>query len=202
VFTGIVEERGEVVAVEPVPEGTRLTVSGPLVTSDAKHGDSIAVNGVCLTVVDTTDGTFTVDVVHETLRRSSLAKAAPGDLVNLERAMAVGDRLGGHIVQGHVDGTGTLISRDDSGLTTFSMPRVLAKYLVAKGSITVDGVSLTVVAAGDARFSVALIPTTLSLTTLGVRQPGDVVNLEVDVLAKYVERLIATGGVLAEDPRS
>ena len=189
-FTGIVEERGEIVAVEQAAESARLTLSGPLVTSDAKHGDSIAVNGVCLTVVGTTGGTFTVDVVHETLRRSSLAGVRAGDAVNLERAMALGDRLGGHIVQGHVDGTAVLTERADSGLTTFSMPAELAKYVVEKGSITVDGVSLTVVEAGTDRFSVALIPSTLELTTLGLCQPGAVVNLEVDVLAKYVERLV------------
>lgn len=189
-FTGIVEERGEIVAVEQAAESARLTLSGPLVTSDAKHGDSIAVNGVCLTVVGITGGTFTVDVVHETLRRSSLASVRAADAVNLERAMALGDRLGGHIVQGHVDGTAVLTERADSGLTTFSMPAELAKYVVEKGSITVDGVSLTVVEAGADRFSVALIPATLELTTLGLCQPGAVVNLEVDVLAKYVERLV------------
>lgn len=188
-FTGIVEERGRIVAVEPLPDAARLTVAGPLVTSDAKHGDSIAVNGVCLTVVDVADGAFTVDVVHETLLRSSLAKAQAGDQVNLERAMALGDRLGGHIVQGHVDGTGAFVARADDGLTTFELPADLAKYVVEKGSIAVDGVSLTVASVGAGRFSVALIPTTLSLTTLGLRQPGDAVNLEVDVLAKYVERL-------------
>ncbi|MCE7010627.1 riboflavin synthase [Kibdelosporangium philippinense] len=188
-FTGIVEERGQIVAVEPLPDAARLTVAGPLVTSDAKHGDSISVNGVCLTVVDVSGGAFTVDVVHETLLRSSLAKAHEGDQVNLERAMALGDRLGGHIVQGHVDGTGVFVSRADDGLTTFELPADLAKYVVEKGSIAVDGVSLTVASVADDRFSVALIPTTLSLTTLGLRQPGDVVNLEVDVLAKYVERL-------------
>src|ERR1043165_3132472 len=188
-FTGIVEERGRIVAVDPLPEAARLTVAGPLVTSDAKHGDSIAVSGVCLTVVDVSEGAFTVDVVHETLLRSSLAKAQAGDEVNLERAMALGDRLGGHIVQGHVDGTGAFVARDGDGLTTFDLPADLAKYVVEKGSIAVDGVSLTVAAVRGDQFSVALIPTTLSLTTLGLRKPGDAVNLEVDVLAKYVERL-------------
>jgi len=189
VFTGIVEERGEIASVRPGSGATRLTVSGPLVAADAAHGDSISVNGVCLTVVDVSDSTFTVDVVDETLRRSNLAEARAGDPVNLERAMALGDRLGGHIVQGHVDGTGVLRSRDAAGVTCFGMPGGLAKYVVEKGSITVDGVSLTVVVAGDDHFEVALIPTTLELTTLGLRQPGDEVNLEVDVLAKYVERL-------------
>jgi riboflavin synthase len=189
VFTGIVEERGEIVAVEQLPNAARLTVAGPLVTTDAKHGDSIAVNGVCLTVVDVAGGRFTVDVVQETLHRSSLAKVHAGDRVNLERAMAAGARLGGHIMQGHVDGTGVWLSRDESGLTRFALPARLARYVVEKGSIAVDGVSLTVVEAGDEHFSVALIPTTLAVTTLGDREAGDLVNLEVDVLAKYVERL-------------
>ena len=188
-FTGIVEERGEIVDVQQVPNAARLTVAGAVVTADAKHGDSIAVSGVCLTVVDVTGGRFTVDVVNETLQRSSLAKVHVGDRVNLERAMAVGERLGGHIMQGHVDGTGVFLSRDDVGLTRFAMPERLAKYVVEKGSIAVDGVSLTVVEAGADHFSVALIPTTLALTTLGDREAGDLVNLEVDVLAKYVERL-------------
>ena len=188
-FTGIVEERGEVVDVEQVPNAARLTVAGPVVAADAKHGDSIAVNGVCLTVVAVAGGRFTVDVVNETLERSSLDKVHAGDRVNLERAMAVGERLGGHIMQGHVDGTGVFLSRDAVGLTRFAMPERLAKYVVEKGSIAVDGVSLTVVEAGADHFAVALIPTTLSLTTLGEREPGDQVNLEVDVLAKYVERL-------------
>jgi riboflavin synthase len=190
-FTGIVEERGEVVDVEQQPNAARLTVAGPLVASDAQHGDSIAVSGVCLTVVEVAGGRFTVDVVNETLQRSSLAKVHAGDRVNLERARSVGDRLGGHIMQGHVDGTGVFLSRDDAGLTRFGLPQRLARYVVEKGSIAVDGVSLTVVDAGDDFFSVALIPTTLELTTLGERERGDLVNLEVDVLAKYVERLAA-----------
>ncbi|AHH96150.1 riboflavin synthase [Kutzneria viridogrisea] len=188
-FTGIVEELGEIVAVEQLPNAARLTVRGPLVTSDARHGDSISVNGVCLTVVTSGEGQFTTDVVNETLQRSSLDKIHEGDRVNLERAMAAGQRLGGHIVQGHVDGVGVFLSRDEVGLTRFGIPARLSRYLVEKGSITVDGVSLTVVEAGEDFFSVALIPTTLELTTLGRREPGDLVNLEVDVLAKYVERL-------------
>ncbi|GAA4618311.1 riboflavin synthase [Saccharopolyspora hordei] len=190
-FTGIVEELGTVEAVEPLDDGSRLTINGPLVTEDAEHGDSIAVNGVCLTVVTVEDGRFTVDVVAETLRRSSLENVAPGDRVNLERAMALGDRLGGHIVQGHVDGTAVLRGTGDDGLTRFDLPQRLSRYLVEKGSITVDGVSLTVVEAGESSFSVALIPTTRELTTLGRRVPGDEVNIEVDVLAKHLERLAA-----------
>ncbi|MFC7343794.1 riboflavin synthase [Saccharopolyspora griseoalba] len=192
-FTGIVEELGTVRAVEPLEDGARLTIAGPVVTGDAKHGDSIAVNGVCLTVVTAAEGEFTVDVVAESLRRSSLKQVAAGERVNLERAMALGDRLGGHIVQGHVDGTGVL--RDTGGdLTSVELPGHLAHYLVEKGSITVDGVSLTVAEVVDgepARFSVALIPTTKELTTLGRKGPGDEVNIEVDVLAKHLERLSA-----------
>jgi riboflavin synthase len=185
VFTGLVEGTG---TVRSLRDG-RLEVDTPL-AAELAAGDSIAVNGVCLTVVDVADGMFTVDVVHETLQRSSLDKVAAGDRVNLERAAALGDRLGGHIVQGHVDGTGVLLSRDGSGLTRFGLPAGLARYIVEKGSITVDGVSLTVVAVTEEEFAVALIPTTLELTTLGVKEPGDIVNLEVDVLAKYVERLV------------
>ncbi|HEV3360327.1 MAG TPA: riboflavin synthase [Pseudonocardiaceae bacterium] len=188
-FTGIVEEVGEVVAVEQVTNAARLRIAGPLVTSDARHGDSIAVSGVCLTVVEVADGTFTVDVVSETLARSSLDKVHAGDRVNLERATAVGHRLGGHIVQGHVDGTGVLLSRDEAGLTRFAMSPRLARYVIEKGSIAVDGVSLTVVDVTGDGFSVALIPTTLAATTLGGKTQGDLVNLEVDVLAKYLEKL-------------
>jgi riboflavin synthase len=189
VFTGIVEELGTVEVVEPQADVARVVISGPLVTSDARPGDSIAVNGVCLTVVEVSGDRFTVDVVHETLRRSALKALAAGDRVNLERAVALGDRLGGHIVQGHVDGTGVLRSRASDGVTRFEVPERLSRYLVEKGSITVDGVSLTVVDAGHGGFSVALIPTTLQCTTLGVREVGDEVNVEVDVLAKHLERL-------------
>lgn len=190
-FTGIVEELGTVAAVEVLEDGSRLTIDGPLVASDAKHGDSIAVSGVCLTVVTVADGRFAVDVVAETLRRSALRGVTEGDRVNLERAMALGDRLGGHIVQGHVDGTGVLRGVAEGGLTRFEIPERLSRYLVEKGSITIDGISLTVVEAGEREISVALIPTTLDLTTLGLRSPGDEVNIEVDVLAKHLERLAA-----------
>ena len=191
-FTGIVEERGEVVAVQDLPDAARITIAGPLVTSDAKLGDSIAVNGVCLTVVEVSDGAFTADVMRETLQRSSMDKIAAGEHVNLERAAEVGKRFGGHIVQGHVDGTGVILSREPSAhweLVRIGLPAHLARYLVEKGSITVDGVSLTVVDVSDDDFSVSLIPETLRATTLGGRTPGDLVNLEVDVVAKYVERL-------------
>ena len=190
-FTGIVEELGELTAVEQRQTDARLTVRGQLVTADAGHGDSIAVNGVCLTVVGLSGAEFTLDVVHETLRRSSLAGIQAGDRVNLERATALGERLGGHIMQGHVDGVATRLGADGDGLTWFELPPGLARYVVEKGSIAVDGASLTVAALDGDRFAVALIPTTLELTTLGLREKGDRVNIEVDVLAKYVERLAA-----------
>jgi riboflavin synthase len=193
VFTGIVEELGEVVAVEDLGDASRFTLRGPVVTDGAKHGDSIAVNGVCLTVVETADGTFTADVMAETLHRSSLGALRTGSRVNLERPMALGGRLGGHLVQGHVDGTGAIIGRTPAEhweIVKISLPDALSRYVVEKGSITVDGISLTVVEAAADYFTVSLIPTTLALTTLGIKQPGDPVNLEVDVLAKYVERLL------------
>lgn len=198
-FTGIVEELGEVTAVEDLGDSARLVIRGPVVAVDARHGDSIAVNGVCLTVVEVIgEHSFTADVMAETLRRSSLAAAAAGSRVNLERAAAVNSRLGGHIVQGHVDGTGEVISRTPSQhweVVRISVPPQLARYIVEKGSITVDGVSLTVSALGRDRsadwFEVSLIPTTLGLTTLGRAAVGTTVNLEVDVIAKYVERLLA-----------
>jgi riboflavin synthase len=194
VFTGIVEELGEVVGRETLPDAARLVIRGPLVTSDAGHGDSIAVNGVCLTVVEVADGAFSADVMDETLSRSSLRGAAVGTRVNLERAAALSSRLGGHIVQGHVDGTGEIVSRTPSEHWTvvrISLPDALARYVVEKGSITVDGVSLTVSGLGADWFEVSLIPTTLAATTLGHAEVGAPVNLEVDVIAKYVERLLA-----------
>ncbi|GHB74277.1 riboflavin synthase subunit alpha [Streptomyces xanthochromogenes] len=192
-FTGIVEELGEVVAIETLGDASRFRLRGPLVTEGAGHGDSIAVNGVCLTVVEFGDGEFTADVMDETLKRSSLGALEAGSRVNLERPMAVGGRLGGHIVQGHVDGTGTVLARTPSEnweIVKIALPADLSKYVVEKGSITVDGVSLTVVEAAADYFTISLIPTTLALTTLGIKQPGDPVNLEVDVIAKYVERLL------------
>ena len=196
-FTGIVEELGRVESLDLGETSARLTLRGPLVTSDAVHGASISVNGVCLTVVDprVQGETFTVDVMAETLSRTGLGALAPGAPVNLERAMPATGRFGGHIVQGHVDGTATVVERvpgDRWEVVTFTLPASLARYVVEKGSITVDGVSLTVSAVTDGTFSVSLIPTTLELTTLGHRDVGDTVNLEVDVLAKYVERLLST----------
>ncbi|MFF5362143.1 riboflavin synthase [Streptomyces scabiei] len=196
-FTGIVEELGEVTAVEKLGDSSRFRLRGPVVTEGARHGDSIAVNGVCLTVVEHEDDWFTADVMAESLQRSSLGALTVGSRVNLERPMAVGDRLGGHIVQGHVDGTGEVIERKPSEnweIVKISLPADLTRYVVEKGSITVDGISLTVVDAGPDHFTVSLIPTTLDLTTLGRKQPGDPVNLEVDVIAKYVERLLGDRG--------
>ncbi|GAA4230405.1 riboflavin synthase [Actinomadura meridiana] len=192
-FTGIVEELGEIAAIEPDEDAVTLAVRGPLVTQDAVHGASIAVNGVCLTVVDVKGEVFTADVIKETLDKSSLGALEPGSKVNLERPVRLSDRLGGHLVQGHVDGVGEILSREPGerwDVVTVSLPGELSRYLVDKGSITVDGISLTVVEAGADRFSVALIPTTLALTTLGHKRPGDPVNLEVDVVAKYVERML------------
>ena len=195
-FTGIVEEVGEVVAVRESAEVVVFTVRGTVVTADAGHGDSIAVNGVCLTVIDpegAAGGSFSVELVPETLKRSSLSAVTSGTRVNLERAVRVNGRLGGHIVQGHVDGVATLLSRtpaERSDDLLFSLPPDLARYVVEKGSIAVDGVSLTVAGVTEDTFTVALIPTTLAHTTLGFRAPGDTVNIEVAVVAKYVEKLV------------
>ena len=192
-FTGIVEELGSVISFEPQEDAVRLRIRGPLVTSDAVHGASIAVNGVCLTVVEHGDDEFTADVMQETLTRSSLGALVQGSPVNLERPVTLQARLGGHLVQGHVDGTGSIISRTPSEhweLVRISLPDALGRYVVEKGSITVDGVSLTVVDADRDSFTVSLIPTTLALTTLGTKHAGDPVNLEVDVVAKYVERML------------
>jgi riboflavin synthase len=201
VFTGIVEELGEVVGIDVGADSARITVRGPLVTSDAARGDSIAINGVCLTVTGTQGSQFTADVMGETLGRSCLGALRAGSAVNLERPLRPDTRLGGHIMQGHVDGTGTIVARHpatDWDVVRISMPPDLARYLVHKGSVAVDGISLTVSALGDAGpdgegpwFEVSLIPETLARTTLGRKQPGDAVNLEVDLIAKYVERLLA-----------
>jgi len=193
-FTGIIEELGEVVRLEEAGDDSAvLAVRGPLVTSDARHGDSISVNGVCLTVIDNVDGVFTADVMGETLRRSSLGALTEGSPVNLERAAALGSRLGGHLVQGHVDGVAEIIGREPGAqweVVRFSLPPALARYVVEKGSITVDGTSLTVMAVDDESFSVGLIPTTSKNTVLGSKNVGDPVNLEVDVIAKYVEKML------------
>jgi riboflavin synthase len=199
-FTGLVEELGTVVAVQDQGDAVRLTVQADLVLSDVRLGDSIAVNGCCLTVVTTgstdDDGRvtcWTADVMQETLDKTSLRGVAPGDRVNLERAVTADRRLGGHLVQGHVDAVGTILARTPSEhweVVEIQLPEALSRYLVDKGSITVDGVSLTVVEAGSTTFTVSLIPETLARTTLGAKQPGDPVNLEVDVIAKHVEKLV------------
>jgi riboflavin synthase len=198
-FTGIVAELGEVAGIERHGDAARLTIRGS--TDGVSPGESIAVNGVCLTVTGILAGTFTADVMGETLDRSSLGALTPGAPVNLERSVRLADRLGGHLVQGHVDGTGTVISRSPAAhwdQVRISLPADLSRYVVHKGSIAVDGISLTVSAlgppgpgpGGDSWFEVCLIPETLKRTTMGTKQPGDVVNLEVDVIGKYVERLM------------
>lgn len=195
-FTGIVEELGTVAAIEEQGDAIRLTVRASTVLEGTALGDSIAVNGCCLTVVASDEDTWTADVMQETLDKTSLLGVAAGDRVNLERAVTVDKRLGGHIVQGHVDGVGEVLRRTPSEhweVVEISMPPELGRYLVDKGSITVDGVSLTVVEAKDASFTVSLIPETLARTTLGTRQPGDRVNLEFDVIAKHVEKLLVGG---------
>ena len=208
-FTGIIEEQGAVTAIAPSGDGVRLTVHAPLAVSDAAHGDSIAVSGVCLTVVDQGADWFTADVMRQTLDMSTLGTFAAGTLVNLERAMAAHGRLGGHIVQGHIDGTGEVLEVRPGAqwrVLRIGLPSELAPLVVDKGSITVDGVSLTVSAVsppwassgtGDGSatpeqwFEVSLIPETLEVTTLGLRRPGDLVNLETDILARHVQRLLA-----------
>ena len=197
-FTGIVEELGEVVSVEHLDGAARITVRGPQVTADARPGDSIAVNGTCLTVTGLSGDGFTADVMAETLHRTGLGDLAPGSPVNLERSLRVGDRLGGHLVQGHVDGVGRIVSRAPAEhweVVRITVPPGLGRYLVEKGSVAVDGVSLTVSAFGGGQgeqpwFEVSLIPVTLAATTLGRVQPGAGVNLEADVIGKYVERML------------
>ena len=198
-FTGIIEELGEIIAVEKSNDAARVTVRGPLAVQGAKHGDSIAVSGVCLTVVDQTEDSFTADVMAETLSVSTLDDAAPGTAVNLERAALVGDRLGGHIVQGHVDSISTVLAvtpGDAWSVVRFSLSPEIASLVTRKGSVAVDGVSLTVSAVSDADavqqwFEVSLIPETLTATTLGRLEVGDRVNVETDILARHVERMLA-----------
>ena len=192
-FTGIVEELGKVKAIDKLADAIRLTIEGPLVVSDLKRGDSIAVSGTCLTAVEHDANTFTADVMLETLRLTSLDGIAVGDPVNLERAMTAATRFGGHVVQGHVDGVGRIISREPSEnweVVHVQVPQQLMKFVVLKGSITIDGVSLTVNEVGPDFVGLSLIPETLKLTTLGSKQPGDKVNIEADVMAKHIERLL------------
>ena len=192
-FTGIVEELGEIREIHREADSITLTIRATTVLDDVHHGDSIAVNGVCLTVVEFGDDFFTADLMQGTLVRSSLGQVEVGSKVNLERATAVGQRLGGHIVQGHVDGTGEVISRTPGErweVVRISLPEHLSKYVVEKGSIAVDGTSLTVSAVGEGFFEVSLIPTTLTDSVIGSTAVGTKVNLEVDVLAKYVEKML------------
>ena len=206
-FTGIVEELGRVVRLETVEDSARLTVEAPAVTQDVSLGDSVSVNGCCLTVAAVHRNTFTADLMAETLTRTTLGSQAPGDPVNLERALRASDRLGGHIVQGHVDATAEVLNHHHGehwDLLRIGLPQEIARYVAVKGSVALDGVSLTVVDVVDASstldvapvpgagasLSVGLIPETLRRTTLGTRRPGERVNLEVDVLAKYAERLL------------
>jgi riboflavin synthase len=205
VFTGIVEELGTIVAVDETAAGderaVRVTVEGPLVSADVAVGDSIAVSGVCLTVVEAASGRFSADVMQETLTRSTLYGARTGTPVNLERAVTLQTRLGGHLVQGHVDGAGIVVRREHTpewDVVEISIPPALARYIVEKGSIAVDGVSLTIASVGDESFTVSLIPTTLKRTTLGDKAIGAAVNLEVDVMAKYAERLLGFATAKAE----
>lgn len=195
-FTGIVEELGTLTVRTDGASSSVVEIHAPTVAADARHGDSIAVNGVCLTVTTHTADGFAADVMAETLSRSTLGRLRPGDPVNLERAMRADGRFGGHVVQGHVDATTTVLSREPGDrwdVVTLALPEALRPYVVLKGSITLDGVSLTVSGRTDDTFAVSLIPTTLQLTTLGARQPGDEVNVEVDVLAKYVESMMLHG---------
>lgn len=192
-FTGIIEELGKVIAIQEQPDALRLTIAGPLVTSDIKRGDSICCSGVCLTAIEIENGSFTADVMKETLRLTSLDGVSVGDPINLERAMTMQTRFGGHHVQGHVDGVGQFISREKSenwDWVRIQIPKELMKYVVLKGSITLDGISLTVNEVGEDFVGLSLIPETLRLTTLGYKSPGDKVNVEVDVMAKHIERLI------------
>ncbi len=193
-FTGLVEEVGTIAAISPMGQGARVAIRARVVCQGIAIGDSIAVNGACLTAVELHPDGFVIDAVAETLRRTTLGDAQPGDRVNLERALALGERLGGHLVQGHIDGTGTVVSATPDGEGVglrVDAPRALMRYIVEKGSIAVDGVSLTVAARDATGLTVALIPHTIAVTTLGPERVGGRVNLEVDLVAKYIEALVA-----------
>lgn len=195
-FTGLIEELGTIASVEQLAAGTRMTVAASLVTSDISNGDSIAVNGVCLTALETTSGSFAADVSPETLDRTTLGSLGVGSRVNLERAVTPSTRLGGHIVQGHVDNRGSFIGATDEGdfwTVRIGFPAEMRRYLVYKGSVSVEGISLTVAALGDDHFDIAVIPKTWNMTNLSRLTPGDAVNLEADVIAKYVENIVRFG---------
>jgi riboflavin synthase len=194
-FTGIIEEQGEILAWDATGDAARITVKAPLAVSDAKHGDSISVSGVCLTVIDQGDDWFTADVMAETIAMSTLADLEPGTRVNLERAAKVGDRIGGHIVQGHIDGTSSILNIEDGSawrVVRFALNEELAPLVARKGSIAIDGISLTVSAVGAHWFEVSLIPETLEATSLGAKVVGDEVNLETDILARQVQRMLGS----------
>lgn len=196
-FTGIIEELGEIVTLLQLEEGKRLIVSGSIVTSDLENGDSVAVNGVCLTALDVTPDSFAADVSPETLDRTTFGHLAVGSRVNLERALTPTTRLGGHIVQGHVDGRGAFLGAEDHGdfrTVRIGFPSELGRYLVFKGSVAVEGISLTIASLADGYFEIAVIPKTWEVTNLSTLRPGDGVNLEVDIIAKYVERLLSFRG--------
>ena len=192
-FTGIIEELGEIKAIEKQPDAVRLTISGDKVLGDLKRGESISVSGTCLTAIEIDDNSFTADVMHETIRLSGLQRIEMGDKVNLERAMTAATRFGGHVVQGHVDGVGEFVSREKSDnwdWVRIRVPENLMKYVVMKGSITFDGISLTVNEIDGNVIGLSLIPETLEVTTLGYKNSGDLINVEVDVMAKHIERLM------------
>ena len=200
-FTGLVEEKGKVVRLEELGDSIRMSIEAPVVTSDAALGDSISVNGVCLTVAELESSVFVADIMQESLNRSALGQLDQDSTVNLERALLPTTRLGGHIVQGHVDGTSKLISRTPSEhweVLRFELPQDLDRYVVEKGSIAISGTSLTISALGSGWFEVSLIPVTLQETILGDLSVGDLVNLEVDVLAKYVEKMVRPEGKVQE----
>ncbi len=195
-FTGIIEELGTVAGIDRRPDSIRLTIAAHIVLEDTKLGDSIAVNGVCLTVTNLTDASFTADVMHETMKRSSLRDIRSGSAVNLERAMQLGGRLGGHIVSGHVDGIGHIARIASDGIAkviTIAVPKDMEPFIVEKGSIAIDGISLTVVSVGSSQFSVSIIPHTMAHTTLIDKHPGAIVNLETDMIGKYVHSFTAAG---------
>lgn len=201
-FTGIIEEMGSALEAIPMGDSRRISIKAELVTNDTKLGESIAVNGVCVTVTRLRGNIFTADLSPETIRRSNLGTLKPGDNVNLERALRIGDRLGGHVVTGHVDGTGRVVSRRDDGnsiVITVRAPQEIMRYVVPKGSIAVDGVSLTIADCREDCFTVAIIPHTAISTTLGIKKAGDIVNLECDILGKYVERLLNFKGEPPQD---
>ena len=204
-FTGIIEEKGTIITVKKGAHSAVLKISAKEVLGDARIGDSIAVNGVCLTVTHITDSSFEADVMHETLNRTSLSALSGGSKVNLERAMAAGGRFGGHIVSGHIDGTGTIksITRDDNAIWyKISAKKEILRYIVEKGSIAIDGISLTVAKVSDTDFSVSVIPHTSSVTTLGDRKVGDIVNLENDIIGKYVEKLMKPADAETDSKKS